>query len=124
LIAIRGLSILTSNPAIGGGGNVKLQEASKLLNFLGELLERGDDAHGELTEFAESIKAMADAGRAPTPSEWQALADRSQAAHDIIQDARRRAEAEEAAEEEPTPEPTPEPEPEPTPEPEPDPNAQ
>ena len=50
LIAIRGLSLITDNPALGGGSSVKLQETSKLLNFLGELLERGDDdghARGE-----------------------------------------------------------------------------
>lgn len=110
LIAIRGLSVLTNNPALGGGSNVKLQEASKLLDFLGELIERGDEAHTELKEFADSVKEMADNNRAPTPAEWQALADRSQAAHDIIQEARRQAEAEEAANE-----PEPEPEPEPTP---------
>ena len=93
LIAIRGISVLTSNPALGGGSNVKLQEASKLLSFFGELLERGDEAHTELKEFAETIKRMADENRAPTPTEWKALQDRSDAAHDVIQEARRRAEA-------------------------------
>ncbi len=125
LIALRGLSVLTSSPALGGGSSVKLQETSKLLAFLGELLERGDEAHTELTEFAESIKRMADENRAPTPSEWEAMEARSNAAHDIIQGAMREAEAEEAASE-PEPELTPEPESrrglEPTSEPEPDPN--
>jgi outer membrane biosynthesis protein TonB len=135
LIAIRGLSILTSNPALSGGANVKLQEASKLLGFFGELLERGDEAHTELKAFAETIKAMADEGRAPTAAEWASLKERSDAAHDVIQAARRRAEEEEAANQppeagenvddevpaEPEPTPEPEPEPDPTPEPEPDP---
>lgn len=118
LIALRGLSVITSNPALGGGSMVKMQEASKLLDFLGELLERGDEAHTELTEFAETVKAIADENRAPSRAEWQSLQDRSDAAHDVIQAARRAAEAEEAANQ---PEPEPEPEPEPTPEPEPDP---
>ena len=126
LIAIRGLSVLTNNPALGGGSSVKLQEASKLLDFLGELVERGDEANTELKEFAETIKDMAEQGRAPNRAEWQALQDRSNAAHDVIQAARRAAEAEEAAsqsdpEPESTPEPEAEPEPAPTPEPEPDP---
>lgn len=113
LIALRGLSVLTSNPALGGGSSVKLQETSKLLEFLGELLERGDEAHTELKEFADSIKTMAAEGRAPTPSEWKALQDRSEAAHNIIQEAAREAEAEEAANAPPEPESEPEPEPEP-----------
>jgi outer membrane biosynthesis protein TonB len=138
LIAIRGLSVITNNPALGGGSMVKLSEASKLLNFFGEILERGDEAHTELKEFAETIKSMAEEGRAPTAAEWTSLQERSDAAHDVIQEARRRAEEEEAAnqppvpepepepepdapEPEPEPEPTPEPEPDPTPEPEPDP---
>ena len=123
-IAIRGLSVMTNNPALGGGSSVRLQEASKLLNFLGELLERGDEAHTELEEFAESVKAMADAGTAPNQEQWQTLQDRSDAAHDVIQAARREAEAEEAASQpdpEPEPQPEPEPEPDPTPEPESDP---
>ncbi len=128
LIALRGLSVITSNPALGGGSMVKVQQASKLLDFLGELLERGDEAHTELKEFAETVKAIADENRAPSSAEWQTLEDRSAAAHDVIQAARRKAEAEEAAnqpeptpEPEPEPDPTPEPESEPEPEPEPDP---
>lgn len=139
LIAIRGLSVITNNPALGGGSMIKLQETSKLLDFFGEILERGDEAHTELKEFAEIIKAMAAEGRAPTGAEWASLKERSDAAHDVIQEARRRAEEEEAANQppvsesepeleptsepidEPEPEPVPEPEPDPTPEPEPDP---
>ena len=118
LIALRGLSVITSNPALGGGSMVNRQETSKLLDFLGELLERGDEAHTELKEFAEAVKAIADENRAPSRAEWQSLQDRSDAAHDVIQTARRAAEAEEAvddevpADPEPTPEPTPEPDPE------------
>lgn len=112
LIAVRGLSLLTNNPALGGGSNLKLQQTSKLLDFLGELLERGDEAHTELKEFAETIQRMVDENRQPTPTEWAALQARSDAAHDVIQDARRRAEEEEVANQ---PDPEPEPEPDPTP---------
>jgi len=113
LVAVRGISVLTNNPALGGGSNVKLQEASELLALLGELLERGDEAHTELKEFAEVVESMAKENRAPTPTEWQTLRDRSDAAHSIIQKA-----AAAAAEPEPEPEPEPTPDPEPEPEPE------
>lgn len=121
LMAIRGLSIVVDNPALGGGSSVKFQEASKLLDFLGEILERGDEAHTELKEFAEMVKDMAEKGRAPSSAEWDALKERSDAAHDVIQAARRRAEEEEAANQPPVPEPEPESEPVPEPEPEPEP---
>lgn len=130
-IALRGLSVITSNPALGGGSMVKVQEASKLLDFLSELLERGDEAYTELKEFAETVKAIADENRSPTAIEWQTLEERSAAAHDVIQAARHAAEAEEAANQpEPEPEPgpegegggtEPEPEPDTTPKPEPEP---
>jgi hypothetical protein len=105
LVAIRGLSLITNNPALGGGSSLKLQEASELLSVLGALLERGDEANEELKEFAATIEKMAAEGRAPTPTEWQTLRDRSDAAHATIQAA--------AAELEPEPEPEPEPDPEP-----------
>lgn len=121
LIALRGLSVITNNPALGGGSSIRLQETSKLLDFFAELLERGDEAHTELKEFAEVIKDMAEKGRAPSTAEWAALKERSDAAHDVIQAARRRAEEEEAASQPPVPEPEPDPEPEPEPEPDPEP---
>lgn len=100
LVAVRGISVLTNNPALGGGSNVKLQEASELLALLGELLERGDEAHTELKEFAEVVGTMAKENRAPTPTEWQTLRDRSDAAHSTIQDAVADLDAEEKAAEE------------------------
>lgn len=98
LVAIRGLSLVTSNPALGGGTSVRMQEASELLSLLGELVERGDEAHEELTEFTKVIEAMAEEGRNPTPAEWQTLRDRSDAAHSTIQDAVAEIEAKEEAE--------------------------
>ena len=95
LVAIRGLAVVTNNPALGGGSSVRLEQASSLLDLLGELLERGDEAHTELKEFADMVERMAKEGRAPTPAEWQTLKDRSDAAHSILQDALAEAEAEE-----------------------------
>lgn len=110
LIAIRGLSAVTNNPILGGGSSVKLKEASELLSMLGELLERGKEGSEELKEFTGMIEKMAKEGRSPTPTEWQTLKDRSDAAHNVIQKA---AAAAAKPEPEPEPEPTPEPEPEP-----------
>lgn len=100
LVAVRGISVLTNNPALGGGSNLRLQQASELLAMLGELLERGDEAHTELKEFTEVIEVMVEENREPTPAEWQALRDRSDAAHSTIQEAASAAEAEDKAEEE------------------------
>lgn len=92
LVSVRGLSLLTNNPALGGGSSLKLQETSEFLSMLGELLERGDEANEELEEFADVIAAMAKESRAPTPTEWQTLRDRSDAAHNAIQAAAKAAE--------------------------------
>ena len=112
MIAVRGLALLTNNPAFGGGSNLRLQSVSKLLEFLGELLERGDEANEELKDFAETIERMVKENREPSTAEWATLKARSDAAHDVIQEARRRAEAEENPQPEPEPEPLPTPEPE------------
>lgn len=98
LMAVRGISVITNNPALGGGSSVRLDEASKLLGLLGELLERGDEAHTELKEFAQVVERMAKEGRAPTNAEWDTLKARSDAAHSVIQTALAEAEAEEEEE--------------------------
>ncbi len=100
LIAIKGLSLVTNNPALGGGSSVQLKEASELLGLLGELLSRGKEGHKELKAFTAVIEEMAETGRAPTVTQWEELRARSDAAHDVIQKA-----AAAAAEPEPTPEP-------------------
>jgi len=96
LVAINGISTLTNNPAIAGS-NLKLAEASDLLAFLGELISRGEEGYRELKMFADTIQQMVVENRGPTPEEWSTMKSRSDAASDVIQDARRRAEAEEAA---------------------------
>jgi len=96
LIAINGISTLTNNPAIAGS-NLKLAEASDLLAFLGELISRGEEGYRELKIFADTIGQMVVENRGPTPEEWSTMKSRSDAASDVIQEARRRAEAEEEA---------------------------
>ncbi len=105
LVAIRGLALVTNNPALGGGSSVRMQEASELLGLLGELLERGDEAHDDLVAFTKVMEGMAKQGRAPSSIEWDTLRARSDAAHDVIQEAA-------AATEEPEVATEPEPEPE------------
>ncbi|WP_455363610.1 hypothetical protein [[Eubacterium] cellulosolvens] len=102
LLAVRGLSVVVSNPALGGGSSLKMNEISEFLGMLGELIERGNEGHEELKRFAETIDQMVAENRAPTPKEWDILRGRSDAAHAVIQRA-----AAEVAEPEPEPEPEP-----------------
>ncbi len=85
LVAVRGLALVTNNPALGGASSVKMQEVSEMLGRLGELLERGDEAHDELKAFTEVVAKIAEENRSPTRIEWQTLRGRSDAAHDVIQ---------------------------------------
>lgn len=95
LVAIKGLSVVLNNPALGGGSSVQLREASDLLGLLGELLTRGDEAHDELVAFTKVVEGMAAEGRAPNKAEWDTLRGRSDAAHDVIQAAAAATEEEE-----------------------------
>lgn len=95
LVAIKGLSVVLNNPALGGGSSVKLQDASELLALLGELLTRGDEAHDELVAFTKVVEGMAEEGRQPNKAEWDTLRGRSDAAHAIIQEAAAATEEEE-----------------------------
>ena len=95
LVAIKGLSVVLSNPVVGGKSSVKFQDASELLALLGELLTRGDEAHDELVAFTKVIEGMAAQGRAPNRVEWDTLRGRSDAAHDVIQAAAAATEEEE-----------------------------
>jgi len=95
LVAIRGLSLVTNNPALGGGSSLRMNEISDFLALLGELVERGDETHDELVEFTEIIEKMVAENRGPNRGEWQTLRDRSDEAHDVIQAAAAAAEEEE-----------------------------
>ena len=114
LLAVNGMRTVLNNPALGGGSNVQMGQASELLGILGTLIAQGDDAIDDLKAFTEIIESMAASGRAPNRVEWDIMRGRSDDAHARLQAAK-----EELLEEEP--EPTPEPEPEPTPEPAPEP---
>jgi hypothetical protein len=98
LVAVRGLSLVTNNPALGGASSVKMQEVSELLGLLGELLQRGDEAHDELKAFAAAVEKIAKENRSPTRIEWDTLRGRSDAAHATIQAAAAAATEEEETE--------------------------
>jgi hypothetical protein len=85
LAALRGISTLLSNPALGGGSSVRFGEAAELLNLLGSLVEEGEDAFEDLKAFTESISAMAASGHGPTPAEWETIRERGRVAHDRLQ---------------------------------------
>lgn len=105
LTAISGIRLLLSNPALGGGGSVRAGEASELLGILGTLISEGSDGIEDLRVFAGQVEAMAAAGRGPSPDEWAALRERSDAAHEQLQDIKEELLGEE---EDATPEPAPE----------------
>ena len=86
LTAISGLRVVLANPLLGGVSSVRMDEASELLGHLATLISEGDDALDDLRLFTEQITAMAAAGRSPTPGEWAALRERSDAAHEQLQE--------------------------------------
>ncbi len=89
LMGIRSLSVLNSNPALGGGG-LRRDETSDLLNTLADLIEGGQETNTALKEFAAQIAHMAENNVQPTPSQIAGLKDRSDAAHHRLQLAKAR----------------------------------
>lgn len=105
LLGVRSVATLLNNPNIGGS-NVKVNEAAELLGLLATLVEEGDDALDDLKEFTDSVKAMVEQNRGPTPTEWANLRARQQSAHDRLQAVKEELEGEEEEEtEEPEPDP-------------------
>lgn len=104
IIGVQSLAKLLSNPNIGGGGHVRLAEASELLGLLGTLIAEGDDAYDDLKEFTAEVELMAAQNRAPTDVEWANMRARQKSAHDRLQAVK------DELTEEPQPEPLPEPE--------------
>lgn len=82
----------------------------KWLDMIAAFIEQGSVAASELNFLKMQIQTMVRENREPTDDEWSELKERSDAAHDIIQNA-------DLGEPEPEPEPDPEPEPEPDPDP-------
>lgn len=85
IIGVQSLAKLLSNPNIGGGGHVRLAEASELLALLGTLIAEGDDAYDDLKEFTAEVELMAAQNRAPTDVEWANMRARQKSAHDRLQ---------------------------------------
>lgn len=85
IIGVQSLAKLLSNPNIGGGGHVRLAEASELLALLGTLIAEGDDAYDDLKEFTAEVELMAAQNRAPTDVEWANMRARQKSAHERLQ---------------------------------------
>lgn len=100
IMAVNALSGVLSNPALGGGSSVRLDQASELLGILGSLMQEGDEALDDLKEFTATIEDMAAKGRAPTPGEWDVLRARSDDAHARLQAVKEELLADEEEEEE------------------------
>ena len=96
--AIRGIGLLSNNPALGGGSSVRFTELNELMGILGDLIDAGSDAHDELKAFSAKIAEMVEQGRGPTRIEWENIRSRSIAAHETIQEAAARIRREEEAE--------------------------
>jgi hypothetical protein len=56
-----------------------------VLNTVALLVERGESGARELAALTDQMRQMVDAGRAPTPAEFNALRARSDAAHAALQ---------------------------------------
>lgn len=79
---LRVLAVVAQNPAVAGVGGVAL---AKYINLGASLIERGDAARAGLESLTRDVEKMVSEGREPTPEEWAGLKDRSDAAHDAIQ---------------------------------------
>lgn len=77
---LRGLSIISQDSALGYRGAA----LTRALALGATALERGEEGREALEDLAEGVQAMVDAGREPTKAEFQALKDRSDAAHKIL----------------------------------------
>ena len=76
------LLALSAAAQIAGVSNPTI---SKWASIAAALLEQGDAARAALEDLVDHIRLMVDEDREPTQAEWDALAARSQAAHDTIQ---------------------------------------
>lgn len=85
LMVIRGISTLTLNPALGGGG-IGSARTSALLDMLGTLIEGGSEMKKELDEFAKEIQTLVDNNGSPTRGQWETMQARDAAARQALID--------------------------------------
>jgi hypothetical protein len=83
MMVIRGISTLTMNPALGGGGIGSARSAA-LLNMLATLMEGGSEMKTELDAFAQEIQALVDSKGEPTRGQWDAMIARDLAARKAL----------------------------------------
>lgn len=74
--------LLAIASAAGGVSNPTVQ---KWLSIAASLLQQGEQARADVEALTAQVQTMVDENREPTQAEWDDLAARSDAAHDIIQ---------------------------------------
>src|SRR5690606_11455516 len=87
-----------SNPALGGGSQLKTEKLRSLTDMLATLVDGGEATFSELRQFATEVEALAASNQSPTRAQWEALEARDRTARDAIA-ANRRAIEERAARE-------------------------
>ena len=83
LMILRGISTLTMNPALGGGGIGNARTAA-LLDMLATLVESGRTTHAEIDAFAKEIQTLVDSNGEPTRGQWDAMIARDLAARKAL----------------------------------------
>jgi|SRR5690554_2426213 len=88
-LALQSLSLLASNPKLGGGG-LKKEEISELLEQFAILVRGGQKTWEELKEFAREVRDLADRGAQPSPRQWDLFRSRDEAVRATLQAAKER----------------------------------
>lgn len=78
---LRSLSMIAGDPSLGAKGAA----IRSLLDLAAVSLERGSEGATQLKALVAQIETMVAEGREPTAEEWNELKNRSDAAHDTIQ---------------------------------------
>lgn len=85
MMIVRGISTLSVNPLLGGGG-IGAQKTAALLDMLATLMEGGSEMKKELDVFAEEIKALVAANGNPSRGQWESMQARDAAARQALID--------------------------------------
>lgn len=92
LLLFKAVSLLVSNPALGGGGS-RASEVVRVIGHITELINGGAKTAAELKAFAEQIHAMAVAAQLPTERDFAAWTVRLNAALTVVEEAKQKLKA-------------------------------
>lgn len=84
-LIIRGISILSNNKALGGGG-IGNTRTSFLLDTLAALIQGGEETWEDLKAFSTEIQALVDTNGEPTRGQWEAMIARDQVVRQRLAD--------------------------------------